>query len=115
MTITAGAASDKISELKSKLAVYKHWHELIEASYMPGDAPTPEVKLFRDDGGAVSEDHFKSVLEDIDQKCLELEQELSEWQGLVFQPVADVRPINDAPPKRPEKRMNARRLQTAPK
>lgn len=115
MTITAGAASDKILELKSKLAVYKAWSELIEASYMPGDAPSPEVRLFREDGGAVTEDHFKSVLSDIDVKCAELEQELSEWQGLTFQPGAEVRPISEAVPKRTERKPHGRRLQTAPK
>ena len=86
--ITAGAASDKISELKSKLAIYAAWADLIEANYMPSDSGEAEAFVGRSDGGRVSEAHFRSFLEDVEARSAELREELAEWEGLVFQPKA---------------------------
>jgi uncharacterized membrane protein len=93
--ITAGAASEKINELKSKLAIYKSLVELIHANYIPSDGGAAEVRITRDDGGSATDAHFASVLEDIEGKCVELREELAEWEGLVFSPRgAQVTPIH---------------------
>jgi len=84
--ITAGAASDKINELRSKLAVYAKMAEVLQSNFMPNDAGAPEDRIERPDGGAVTGAHLQLVLEDIDMKMSELHEELSEWEGLTFRP-----------------------------
>lgn len=118
MPITARAASDKISELRSKLAVYHTWRETIEANYLPSDGGTPEVRITREDGGNVTEAHLESVIEEITEKCTELQQELDEWEALVFEPKqAEVHPINEPPKQQqPERsKLSARRVRQAAK
>lgn len=119
MTITAGAASAKISELRSKLAIYNAWVELINANYMPCDGGPAEVHITREDGGTATEAHFTAVLEDIEHKCAELREELVEWENLVFEPRgAQVRPLHPAANDQTKKladRKQPRRAQPAPK
>jgi hypothetical protein len=128
MSITAGAASNKIIELKSKLAIYASWVELIKANYLPYDGGAAEVTVTRDDdGGVCSEQHFQAVLADIDAKTAEIREELGEWEGLVFEPSVSVpaRPLiavaNPAAPpvaKKPaveRSKLSGRRLQPATK
>ncbi len=87
MPITARAATDKITELRSKLAIYAHWVEVIQANYMPQDGGPPETRIEREDGGHATEAHFQSVLDDVEHRCAELREELAEWENLVFEPV----------------------------
>ena len=89
---------------------------------MPCDGGAPEVRIERDDGGAVNEAHLRAVLKDVEDKCEEIREELTEWENLVFEPrsaeVRKLHPANDdAPPKKQVERSkpNARRLQPAPK
>lgn len=117
--ITAGAASEKISELRSKLAIHMAWAELIEANYLPADAGEAEAFISRSDGGRVSEAHFRSFLEDAEQRCVELRDELAEWEGLVFQPKARAEgEVHELKPQLPKQRVvernktSGRRLQT---
>ncbi len=125
MSITAGAASNKISELRSKLAVYDAWVDLIRQNYLPSDGGPPETPLMRDDGGRVTPEHFQSVMEDIETRCSEIREELAEWEGLVFEPVkgqvTQLHPSNDATPPPQVKKasgkkpIGAARLQPATK
>jgi hypothetical protein len=128
MPITARAAADKIDELRSKLAIYTTWSEVIHASYLPSDGGSPEVRIAREDGGSVREQHLRSVLDDIEQKQAELREELGEWESLTFEPAAPVRsapePEQDGseepapePVKKPapERKIHGRRLQAAHK
>lgn len=120
MPITAGMASEKISELKSKLAVYATWSDLLHANYMPSDGGRPEALIHREDGGTVTEAHLRSVLEDIEGKCEELREELAEWEALVFEPkTAEVTPLHPQTAvvkKAVDKgKAHARRVQPAPK
>lgn len=123
-SITAGAASNKISELRSKLAIYRNWVETLRANYMPSDGGRAEAQILRDDGGTCSEAHFHAVIEDIEEKAAEVQEELAQWEGLVFEPAkAQVTPItqpplvtNDGQAKRPERsKFGARRIQPAAK
>jgi hypothetical protein len=103
MAITAGAASDKIHELRSKLAVNATFAELVRNNYMPCDAGAPESVITREDGGAVTEKHLGAVLEDLEHQAAELREELGQWEGLVFEPkAAEVRSIRPAPVAAPE-------------
>lgn len=120
MPITAGAAAAKIIELRSKLAVYDSFIELIRANYMTCDSGKPEVTITRDDGGNVSESHFAAVIEDIEATKQGLEEELQEWEGLIFEPksaeVRELRPSTDdeeaAPaPVKKKGQIHGRRLQ----
>lgn len=127
MSITAGAASNKIIELKSKLAIYSSWVELIKANYLPYDGGAAEVVVTRDDGGICSEQHFQAVLADVEAKTAEIREELGEWEGLVFEPTASAppRPLvavtnTEIPPvaKKPaveRSKLSGRRLQPATK
>lgn len=123
--ITAGAASDKISELRSKLAIYAAWTELIETNYLPSDGADAETSISRADGGRVVEAHFRSFLEDVEARCEELREELSEWESLVFQPKREAAPeaapqkgeVHELKPspaqKRVERNRHGRRLQAS--
>jgi len=121
MPITAGAASDKIHELRSKLAVNSTFAELLRNNYLPMDGGLAEAVISRDDGGAVTASHLASVLEDLEHQAAELREELSQWEGLVFEPkTAEVRPLRPAPEtgskKQERTRIGGRRLQQhAPK
>ena len=118
MPITAKAASDKINELRSKLAIYSTWTETVLANYLPSDQVPAEMRITRDDGGNVTEEHLQTVLEEISDKADEVREELAEWEGLVFEPAAQVHPINpDEASKKPvEKgRPGARHIRQAAK
>lgn len=114
--ITAGAASEKINELKSKIAIYNSWEELINANYLPNDGGSPEAHVVRDDGVTAAPAHFKSVLVDLEEKRDELRNELEEWENLVFEPkVADVTPLHPdrGEQKKAPERKQPRRAQPA--
>lgn len=121
MPITAGKASEKISELRSKLAVYDTLTELIHANYVGSDSGRAESRIDRPDGHVVTEAHLFSVLEDFESRQGELREELKQWEDLVFEPkTAEVRPLRPAvsePPPAPKRveraRHGGRRLQPA--
>jgi hypothetical protein len=121
MPITAGAASNKITELRSKLAIYKNWVETIRANYLPCDGGDAEIRITRDDGGSCVESHFLAVIADVEEKCDEIREELAQWEGLVFEPAqAPVRAIAPAAAANDQKqrpversKISGRRLQPA--
>ncbi len=102
-SITAGAASAKISELKSKVAVYAALSDVIRANYLPADGAAAELTLYRDDKTSVAPDHIELVIQDLDNLTREALEELKEWEGLTFEPKraegADVRHIQAPEPK----------------
>jgi hypothetical protein len=120
MTITAGAASDKISELRSKLAIYDALKDVIRANYMPSDGGVVELRLARQDGTSVSPSHFEAVIAELEERAVEALTELDEWEGMTFQAApkeANVRPITAQPPSpkraNPERKLHGRRVHSA--
>jgi len=115
--ITAGAASNKISELRSKLAIYQAWIDTIHNNYMPSDGAKAEATIERDDGMPCTEEHFTSVIVDIQEKINEVREELVQWEGLVFEaPQAQVTPITERPlESKGRSKFGARRVQPATK
>ena len=85
MPTSAGAAAAKISELKSKLAIYETLKDVIKANYLPSDGGSAELRVMRADGSSAAPDHFNSVLEDLDEKSEELAQELRDWEGMMIE------------------------------
>lgn len=84
MPITAGEISDTISLLRSKIRVYETWKTLIQANYMPYEGAGAEARIDRPDGAVVTEKHFAAVIEEVVERIEELQSELAEWEGLVF-------------------------------
>lgn len=87
---TAGGVADKISELRSKVAVYETLISLIKANYLSGDAGPGELRIMRKDGATVMDDHLKLTVGDIDEKIELLKEELEEWENLTFSPATQV-------------------------
>jgi hypothetical protein len=123
MPITAGAASAKISELRSKLAIYDALKDVIRANYMPSDGGAVELRLARQDGTSVSPSHFEAVMAELDERAMEVISELDEWEGMTFEVApkkeANVRSITARPPEEkrgpPERKLHGRRVHPAVK
>lgn len=99
MAITAGQISDKISELRSKIAVWQHLISLLTANYMSATDAAAELKLPRDDGATVTPLHFDAALDDLNQLVSKARDDLETWSSLVFDE-AETREVET--PKVPE-------------
>ncbi len=103
MSYTAGQVSDKISELRGRITVFQKLREQIRNNYLPSDGGAPELKMARSDGMPVTTSHFRAVLEDLQEKVDQLNEELQQWEEMVFGPsqiaeepeVVDVEPAED--------------------
>jgi hypothetical protein len=125
MPTSAGAAAAKISELKSKLAIYDTIKDVIRANYLPSDGGAAELRVMRADGSSAAPDHFDSVLADLDEKSDELLQELRDWEGMMLEsprkkggdvrhiaapPAPDVEPEPEVEPEPKPRKAHGRRF-----
>lgn len=81
---TAGEIADKISELRSKVAVQETLISQLRANYMSSDAGAGELRIQRQDGAVVPDHHFQVCIKDMDTMINELRGELEEWESLTF-------------------------------
>lgn len=119
MPITAGAASAKINELRSKLAIYDVLKDVMRANYIPSDGGAVELRLLRPDGTSVSPAHFVSVIAELDERAQEVAGELEEWEAMTFEAAPkkeNVRPITGRPHEdKQERKLHGRRVHPAVK
>lgn len=85
MAISAGTVVDKISEVRSKIAVFEGLILHLKSNYLPSDAGDPEMKFYRGDYAPVPSSHVDSAVVDIEHHLLDLREQLSQWEGIVIE------------------------------
>lgn len=81
---TAGQLANKISELRSKIAVISAVIQYITANYMPSrdkQKIPPEMFFTREDGAAVGSNHVVLCVDDFDAQRTQLQAELEELEN----------------------------------
>lgn len=79
---TVGQIVDKISELRSKIAISDYTLRHLRTYYFASDHGEAEMKLYRDDQALVSEGHVRAYLDDLDSQLKEYKAELKHWESL---------------------------------
>jgi len=85
MAISAGTVVDKISEVRSKIAVFEGLILHLKSNYLPSDAGDPEMKFYRGDYAPVPSSHVESAIIDVEHHLLDLREQLSQWEGIVIE------------------------------
>lgn len=81
MAIKLGQLVDKISETRSKLAVFQNFRLHLQSNYLSTEAGEPEQKIFRGDYAPVPEVHVHASIAEIDQQIAEFEELLKQLEG----------------------------------
>ncbi len=85
MPISAGQIADKISRLRSQVAIYDALLMQLQANYSLRDGVSiPEQSIYREDGGRVPPDHIKIAERELTEKVAELRVELERWERSIF-------------------------------
>lgn len=103
MPLTVGQISDKISELRSKIAIQEGVALYLEANYKSSDAGSSEMHFTRNDHARVPEAHIDRYVEDTVEVLDTLRAELLQWESM---PVVDP---TEKPPRRKKKTRAATR------
>jgi hypothetical protein len=80
--LTVGQITDKISEIRSKIAVYEGTVLHLKANYKSTDAGPAEMHFTRSDGAIVPEEHIDRFIDDTVFVVDGLRAELSQWENL---------------------------------
>ena len=83
MPISAGTIVDKISEVRSKIAVFEGLVLHLKSNYLPSDAGDPEMKFYRGDYAPVPAPHVEAAIGDVEQHLLDLREQLAQWEGII--------------------------------
>lgn len=117
MALTAGSVFTKISEVRSKLAVYEALSTHLLTMYITREDERnatlkipPEIVLQREDYAAVPEDHIIYVIDEINELIAALKAELTEWETM---PLAE--PKEAKPAAKGAKKSNGKAEKTDPK
>jgi hypothetical protein len=79
---TVGQITDKISELKSKIAIKESLITYVQSNYMSSDAGSPEMTFQREDYATVPEVHISRFVDEAVDEVGQLRAELEQWQSL---------------------------------
>ena len=85
MPISAGTVVDKISEVRSKIAVFEGLVLHLKSNYLPSDAGDPEMKFYRGDYAPVPASHVEASIGDMEQHLLDLREQLAQWEGIIIE------------------------------
>lgn len=99
---TVGEVIERLSLLKSRIAIRKQVALYLQTQFLSSDASAPESRIQRDDNAIVSEEHLQSYAADLDIALQQDEAELKQWEQLL---VVDP---TDAAEKKEKKRGPAR-------
>lgn len=77
MPITAAAIASQISELRSKIAVYRVLSSNLLSNYLESDAGAAEMNITREDGAVVLNEHVEAVVAELSQRISDLEEVLT--------------------------------------
>lgn len=79
---TVGQIADKISELRSKIAIHEGVLLYLESNYTSSDAGAAEMHFTRADYARVPEVHVVAYMTDVHETVQELRMELEHWENL---------------------------------
>lgn len=82
MPLTFGQISDKVSELRSKIAIKEAFVLHLKANYKSSDAGSAEMHVTRDDFATVPEIHIDLFIEDTVDEIDTMRAELRQWESL---------------------------------
>ncbi len=86
MPISAGTVVDKISEVRSKIAVFEGLVLHLKSNYVASeDSGEAEMRFYRGDYAPVPEPHIETALLDIESLVLDLREQLSQWEGIMIE------------------------------
>jgi hypothetical protein len=85
MPISAGTIVDKISEVRSKIAVFEGLVLHLKSNYLPSDAGDPEMKFYRGDYAPVPAPHVEASIGDVEHHLLDLREQLAQWEGIIVE------------------------------
>ena len=107
MALSAGTIVDKISELRSKIAVLEGLVLYLEANYKGSDAGEAEMRFTRRDFATVPQAHIDVTIADLSAAMGAFAEELEHWEGLMF-PTEDDAPAKKQNGKHKEKSRGAK-------
>lgn len=93
MAITAGNALSKISEIRSKIAIFEGLIMYLRANYVSSDAGEAEMRFTRSDYATVPEKHVEVSVHELQEQIENMQRELEEWESLEL----DVAPAEPPP------------------
>jgi hypothetical protein len=103
---TVGQINDKISELRSKIAITEGLVLHLKTNYLSSDSGDAEMHFMRADNGQVPQGHVQSTIADYVEYVDTLRAELEQWEGMnVVMPepaklVAKPEPEKPTPPQK---------------
>lgn len=86
MPISAGSVVDKISEVRSKIAVFEGLVLHLKSNYLTSsDSGEAEMKFYRGDYAPVPEAHVRASLVDLESLVMDLQTLLAQWEGIMIE------------------------------
>jgi hypothetical protein len=96
--LTVGQINEKISTLRSKIAVTQGLVLYLKSHYMPSDGTTAEMHFTRSDYGKVPPDHVEATIADYVDYLDTLKIELEKWENT---PISTPEPSKLTPGQEP--------------
>jgi hypothetical protein len=82
MSIKAGAVISKISEIRSKIAIFEGLILYLRTNYLSSDTGDAEMRYTRSDHASVPESHVESSIHELETTISEYRDQLEEWENL---------------------------------
>lgn len=80
--LTVGQITDKISELRSRVAIYDGLILHIQSNYIRSDHGPAEMRFTREDNAFVSQGHLESATQSFYAEIDQLRAELQQWENM---------------------------------
>lgn len=114
MSLTVVQIMDKVSELRSKIAIYEGLILYLKANYKSSDAGEAEMSFTRDDHATVPEVHVDTFIKDAVDTLDQMRVELEHWESMPVPSPDDEVEVPAQTKKGKKSRGSARRHQDQP-
>ena len=85
MSISAGSVVDRISEVRSKIAVFEGLVLHLKSNYITSsDSGEAEMKFYRGDYAPVPEAHVTTALVELESLVMDMRTLLAQWEGIMI-------------------------------
>lgn len=82
MSIKAGAVISKISEIRSKIAIFEGLILYLRTNYLSSETGDAEMRYTRSDHASVPEAHVEASIHELETTISEYRDQLEEWENL---------------------------------
>jgi len=82
---TVGQILDKLSKLKSRIAILEGVQHHLQANYLNSDAGAADMCFVRSDHGVVPQKHVEEFVGELSEMIEEAHSQLEEWEMLPIQ------------------------------